>query len=186
MKSTRTRRTSAKIWWIEVVNQSSRIHSFWKTRMDVNWQKKQPLKYMLCKARLMVTFIIVSDMNSKCSGLWEYAQKVVKMSNFVLCRHFIYIFFNWKCSIRFGAAVNWLVISVYYLAINTQRQWDGMMRRPQKVFIGRYPQSVGKCQKVTAENVSDNCYAFICGVTGALILSNVELCREMNGGIGRD
>lgn len=40
--------------------------------------------------------------------------------------------------------------------------------------------------EVTGENVSDNWYAFICSVTGALILSNVKLCREMNGGIGLD
>lgn len=37
-----------------------------------------------------------------------------------------------------------------------------------------------------AEKVSDNRSAFICSVIGALILSNVKLCGEMNGGIGRD
>lgn len=40
--------------------------------------------------------------------------------------------------------------------------------------------------EVAGENVSDNWYAFICSVTGALILSNVKLCGEMNGGIGLD
>ncbi len=60
------------------------------------------------------------------------------------------------------------------------------MWHQRKAFIGQYPRGVGRCQKVTAENVSDNWYTFICSVTGALILSNVKLCREMNGGIGLD
>lgn len=32
-----------------------------------------------------------------------------------------------------------------------------------------------RCAEVTEENVSDNQYAFTCGVSGALILSNVKL-----------
>lgn len=40
--------------------------------------------------------------------------------------------------------------------------------------------------KVTATTAPDNWCTFICSVTGALILSNVELCREMNGGIVLD
>lgn len=40
--------------------------------------------------------------------------------------------------------------------------------------------------KVTATTASDNWCTFICSVTGALILSNVELCGEMNGGIVLD
>lgn len=40
--------------------------------------------------------------------------------------------------------------------------------------------------KVTAKKVADNWCTFICSVTGALILSNVELCGEMNGGIVLD
>lgn len=45
-----------------------------------------------------------------------------------------------------------------------------------------------RCGKMPGSNrrERDNCQAFICSVTGALILSNVELCREMNGGIGPD
>lgn len=49
-------------------------------------------------------------------------------------------------------------------------------------LLGNIPE-VGE---VTGENVSDNRYTFICSVTGALILSNVKLCRGMNGGIGLD
>lgn len=58
-----------------------------------------------------------------------------------------------KCSSLFEAVANWLVISVYYLAINTQRQWDRWMRHQQKAFIGQYPWGVWRCQKVTTENV---------------------------------
>lgn len=53
--------------------------------MDVYWRKKKDFEYMWCKGRLYVTFIIMSEMNSECSHLWEYAQISVKMSNFV-CR----------------------------------------------------------------------------------------------------
>lgn len=82
------------------------------------------------------------------------------------------------------AAHNWLVISVYHLAINTGRQWDQRMWHQQKVFTGAI--SPRWRAKVTGENASDSCAAFICGVTGALILSNVKICGEMNGGIGMD
>lgn len=58
------------------------------------------------------------------------------------------------------------------------------MWHQQKVFTGAI--SPRWRAKVTGENASDSCSAFICGVTGALILSNVKICGEMNGGIGMD
>lgn len=47
---------------------------------------------------LNVTFIIMSEMDSKCSHFWEYAEKSVKMSNFV-CRVF-YITCFWKVKLQ--------------------------------------------------------------------------------------
>lgn len=155
----------------------------------MNWMNVQ-------KKRLLIHVVWEQVECDVCYNVWDELKVLSPLGirrkksteDVQLClQSYITCFFGkWNCSGLFEAAANWLVISVYYLAINTQRQWDRRMWHQQKAFIGHYPWGAGWCQKVAGENASDNWSAFICSVTGALIPSNVKLCREMNSGIWLD
>lgn len=66
----------------------------------------------------IATSIIMSGVNSECSRLWEYAQKAVKSQN---SSHHLFVG-SQTAAVRLKRQHNWLAISVYYLAINTQSQ----------------------------------------------------------------
>ena len=75
------------MWWIW----AWRTHRFWRPEVE-----KRDFEYMWCKAN--VTFVIMSDLNSKCSPLREHAEKSVEMSNFCLNSSLHHLFLESKAA----------------------------------------------------------------------------------------
>lgn len=126
--------------------------------------------------------IIMSEVNSRCSGLWESAQKAVKCPS-VAAGFLTSPVRSVKPlpSVGGGGVIDsQSAFTISQLTLSHIRiGGSGADRRHSLV-------NIPEVCRVTAATASDNWRTFICSVTGALILSNVELCGEMNGGIVLD